>query len=426
VTLGRLISREILHNKLGFIVGLMAVTVAVGVLVAELTILDAHDVLTEHILAVKEREIEAEMARMEDDYRKIMKELGFNLLILPKDQRLDNFYDTGYASNYMPEDYVSKLAASNIVTIRHLLPSLESKVRWPEQGNRSIILIGTRGEVPFLLRDPKEPILLAVPPGKIVLGYELWNSLGLKKGDRLRLLGRTFEVDTCYPQRGSKDDITAWIDLAASQEMLDREGLINGILALKCICANNDIASIRTELATILPETQIIELENKVTTREKARLRAKAIADSTLAAERTYRARLRSGQESFASLIIPLVIIGSTALIGFLAFNNVRERRPEIGILRALGLRSRQILGAFLGKAVLMGCVGAVAGYAVGFAVAMHTSELPQGTNAALTLFNPVLLIVILAASPLLSSFASWVPALIAARQDPAEILSEE
>jgi len=426
MTFRRLVVREILHRKLTFFVGLLAVVVAVGVLTAELTLLKAHDIMSGYILATKEREMAEEMERMEDDYRKIMKELGFNLLILPKDQRLDNFYDAGYASRFMPEDYVTALSNSDIVTIRHLLPSLEQKIRWPEQGNRTIILVGTRGEVPFAYRAPKEPILTAVPPGRIVLGYELWNSLGLSKGDSLRLLGRDFVVDKCHPQRGTKDDITAWIDLAAAQEMLGKQGKINAILALKCHCPGNDISLVRQDIAGILPETQVVEIENKVLTRAKARDRAKAAADSALAAERLYRARLRREREAFAALIVPLVILGSTALIGILAFNNVRERRLEIGILRALGFRSRQILLIFLAKSFVLGLLGAAAGYAAGFAVGVLAGELPPAGQGAGSLFNTGLLVLSLCTAPLLSSAASLVPALVAVRQDPAEILREE
>lgn len=426
MTLWRLVTREIKHHRLTFSVGLISVVVAVGVFIAELTILESYDIQTRHILAEKEKQLTEEMNRMEDDYRKIMKELGFNLLILPKGQRLDNFYAEGYASRYMPEEYVTRLSESKMMTIRHLLPNLEQKIRWPEQGNRTIILIGTRGEVPLLHRDPKEPILVAVPPGKIVLGFELWNSLGLKPGDRLSLLGRDFQVSECHPQRGSKDDITAWIDLAMAQDMLDRKGLINSILALKCHCEGADLSSIRSDIAAILPETRVIEFDNKVTTRAKARDRAKAMADSTLAAEIRYRARLRSEHEAFAAWLIPLVIIGSTALIGALAFNNVRERRSEIGILRALGLRSRQILFVFLAKAFLLGLFGALFGYWAGFVVGLMSSELPEGMQSAANLFKPGMFLLTLCAAPLLSSFASWVPALLAARQDPAEVLSEE
>ena len=426
MTLLHLITREILHHKLSFSLGLVSVIVAVGVLVGELTRLDTHDLQTQQILAEKEKKTKEEMNRLEDDYRKIMKELGFNLLILPKGQRLDNFYAEGYAAQYMPEEYVERLSLSKMMTIRHLLPSLEQKIRWTEQSNRTVILIGIRGEVPFLHRDPKEPILVAVPPGKIVLGYEISSSLGLVPGDTVRLLGADFQVSKCHSQRGNKDDITVWIDLRKAQELLNKQGEINAILALKCICPGNEISEIRQDIARILPDTQVIEIENKVLTREKARGRAKAAADSALASERSYRFRLRKEKEVLASWLIPLVIIGSTALIGLITFNNVRERRHEVGILRAIGLRSRQILFVFLAKACMMGLFGAVGGYLIGFVVGLLSSEISMFSREVPGMFNPGMLLLILVTAPLLSTFASWIPALIASQQDPAIILREE
>ncbi len=425
MTLWRLVIREISHRPLTFFVGLAAFIAAAAVLTAQLTVFAAYDIQTADIIAAKQRETEEKMRVMEDDYRKIMKELGFNLLILPKDQELGNFYDDGYASRFMPEDYVNRLAASNIVTVRHLLPSIEQKIRWPEQANRSIILIGTRGEVPLVHRKPKEPILVAVPQDKIVLGYELWQSLGVKPGDSVKLMKRQFTVDKCHEQRGSRDDITAWIDLATAQEMLGKEGQINGILALKCLCPGNSLEEIRRDVGNILPETLVLEMENKSLTRAKARERAKATADSTLAAEQLYRDRLRKERESLASWIIPLIILGSVALVAVLAFNNVRERRVEIGVFRALGFRSTQILTVFLAKAALLGLAGAVIGLVVGFAFAALTSELPASATIA-DLVMPKLILGVIVLSPLLACIASWAPALMAAGQDPASILSEE
>ncbi len=421
-----LVIREMMNQKLTTVVGLAAVMVAAGVFVSQITLLDAHDMRTAAILAEKEEALDRDMKVMEDDYRKIMKELGFNLLILPAGQRLDDFHADGFSSKFMPEDYVTRLAKSDIVTIRHLLPSIEQKISWPERSGRAIILMGTRGEVPFLQRNEKEPILTAVAPGNIVLGYELWHGFGLGVGDSLRLRGRTFTVSECYSQRGTKDDVTAWIDLAAAQKMLGREGLINCILALKCICANNDIESVRAQVAAIVPDVRVIEVENKVVTRALARERAAAVADSTLRAEKKYRAVLRDEQEKTASWLIPLVTLGSAMLVGVLAFLNVRERRSEIAVLRAIGFRSKQILSVFLAKALIVGFLGAVAGSVAGFFAGVATSGLPSCMSAAKMLFSPALFILTLVTSPLVAATACWVPALIAAGQDPADILRRE
>ena len=426
MSLWRLIRREILYNKLSFFLGLFSVIIAVGIFTAELTLLSVHDLQTHTILTEKEEKTKRDMARMEDDYRIIMKDMGFNLLIMPKGQQLDNFYSEGYASKYMPEEYVTKLSNSEIVTVQHLLPSIEQKIRWPEQNNRTIVLIGTRGEVPYMRRDPKAPILVAVPPGEIVLGYEIWNSLGLKLGDTLRLLGTDFRISVCHSQRGSKDDITVWIDLKKAQELLGKEGMINAIMALKCHCAGNDIKLVRQDVVNILPDVKVIEIENKVVARARARDRAKATADSALAAEGRYRAVLRHEKEAFAAWLIPLVIICSAALIGLITFSNVRERKYEMGILRAIGLRSNQILSIFLAKALLMGLLGAMIGYGAGFFIGLISGEINFASGSIHGLFNPALPVVVLLTAPLLSSFASWVPALMASRQDPAIVLKEE
>ncbi|MBN2289708.1 MAG: ABC transporter permease, partial [Candidatus Glassbacteria bacterium] len=383
MSLWHLVFKEMLHQKLAAGLAVLSVTVAVGVLVGELTLLRAHDEKTGQILAEKQAATAGEMAKMEDDYRKIMKKLGFNLLILPGGQSLEDYYSEGQAARYMPEEYVHRLAGSGLMTIRHLLPSIEQKIKWPERQGRTIILAGVRGEVPFTHRAPLEPIQLAVAPGEIVLGYALWNGLGLEVGDRVKLMGEDFRVGELHPERGSRDDITAWIDLARAQEMLGRQGEINAILALKCICAGNQLSEIRKDVSRILPDTRVIEVESKVVTRAEARDRARATAETALSAERENRARLRRERETFAAWLVPFVIIGCTAWVALLAFGNVRQRRGEIGVLRALGLRSSQILFVFLSKALLIGVVGAAAGYAAGFAVGLGFGELAPGLQTA-------------------------------------------
>jgi ABC-type lipoprotein release transport system permease subunit len=403
MTLSRLILREILYRKLNLVLALLSVMVAVGCLVAELTVLRGHDIRTA-----------ARMAKLEDEMRRQMKKLGFNIVILPKDQNLENFYAEDYASKSMPEDFATKLANSRIVTVRHLLPGLRQKVEWKEHQGRMVILIGVRGEVPLMHRDPKKPILYPVPPGTMVVGYQHHKNLKLHEGYTAKLLGKEFTVHKCHPQRGTKDDITIWINLEEAQQLLGREGRINEILALKCHCEGIDIGEVREEIERILPETQVIELGTKAFARAKARDAAAAAARDT-----------RRAMGEFAAWLVPLVTVACTVWIGFLAFSNVRERLPEIGILRALGLRSAQVFFLFLGKAILIGLVGAALGHLAGFVVGMLWSRLPEQALGAAKLFDVPLLIAVLVLAPLLSGLASLLPAMVAAQQDPALVLRE-
>lgn len=420
----RLVAREILHRKLNFALGMMSVFIATGCLVAELTLLRAHDLRTAQVLREKQAEAEARLKAMEDDYRKIMKAMGFNILILPDGQDLSDFWARGYATRTMPEAYVKKLAESRIMSIRHLLPILEQRVTWPER-KRTINLVGTRGEAPLLHRDPKKPILVAVPPGKAVLGYELWHGLGLKVGDGITFRGRDFTVATCHAERGTVEDITMWIDLAQAQQLLGRAGRINAIQALRCHCTGMDLSLVRREIARVLPGAIVKEMSGKAVARAQARDRAKKEHEEALASEQAARGRLRRAREAFAAVLVPLVIIGCTAWVGVLAFTNVRERRGEIGILRAIGLRSRQIMLLFLARAALVGLAGAVLGCIGGVATGAAWGEPGAALQVSALLMPDVLLLVIVAA-PVLSGVAGWVPAMMAGRQDPAVVLSEE
>ena len=424
MTVLRLVAREIVYRKLSFGLGVLSVLVAVGCLVAELTLLRTHDLRTDQIIAAKEAETHKAMRAMEDDYRKIMKKLGFNVLILPKEQNLGDLFAEDYASKHMPESYVAKLANSKIMTVRHLLPILQQKLKWPEH-QRTIVLVGTRGEVPLAHRRAREPMLTLVERGTMVLGYELHSSLGLKAGDKVKLLGRDFTVVKCHGERRTKDDISIWINLAEAQELLAKPGRINGILALQCVCAGAQLAKIRAEIAAILPETQVIEFRSKVIIRAEARKRAADTAKAAVAAEKANRLRLRDERTAFAALLVPVVVVGCTVWIGFLAFANVRERRGEIGILRALGLGSGKVFVIFLGKSLLFGLCGAALGYFAGLGVGWAWAEAPVAGEAYAKLFDPGFFVLVLVLAPLLAALASWVPAMMAARQDPAVVLRD-
>lgn len=428
MSIWRLIQYEILLHRLNFVLAVLAVAVAVGAVVTALMVLSAHDASTDRILSAMQGDAEKRLKAMEDDYRKYMKELGFNLLILPKSQDLAEFWTKGYATHSIPEEYVTILANSRTTNVRHLLPIVQKQVLWPET-KRTVILIGTRGEVPLAHRKPKEPLLLAVPKGKAVVGYRLAEDLGLQVGDPVTLLGERFEVAKTEPERGTSEDVTIWLDLAATQRLLGLSGRINGIEALKCFCAGVGIKELREEIASILPGTNVLLRQNKVTVRQKARARAKIESEAALAAEASRRSDLRLSREKFVALLVPVVLLAVALWIGLLAFGNVRERIPEIGILRALGVDTGRIFLLFQSRAMVIGLLGAVlgclGGVALGVVLATKLETELSATDAS-RLISPLLLAGLSVAAPLLSVAASWVPSMIAAQQDPAVVLSHE
>ncbi len=432
--LGVLILGELRHRWLNSLLALLTLLIAIASLGAALALLREHRLTTAAIIDAKEEETRTRLATLNEDMRRITVRMGFNILILPKEQNLGDFYADDYASRTMPEEYAERLAASGIATINHILPSLQQKIRWSEQ-ERTVLLIGVRGEVPAAAevgkdgkaaKGAKKPLLPGVRRGEAMLGHDLHRALKLKPGGIITLRGQTFTVSECRPEKGTKDDITIWIHLSDAQVLLAQPGRINAILALECNCAAVDrLGEIRQDVARILPDTQVLEYESQALARAEARNRAEAEGVSALAAERAQRARLEQEKERLAALVVPLALVVCAVLIGLLSWQNVRERALEIAILRAIGLGTASILTVVLSRAALIGLFGSVIGFAVGLLAAQVWVPTAAMHSAVHELLTPGWMIAVLVAGPLLAMAAAWLPALVAARQDPAQLLRE-
>ncbi len=423
MNINHLIWREIGHRKLNFMLALVSVTVAVACLVGALTMLKADDIETERILTDRQADVKKAGDELKDAMRKITLGLGFNVLILPEDQDTGELQLSG-PTKFMPESLVDKLASSNIVTINHLLPTISQHVEWPER-QEEIVLVGTRGEVPFMHKDPKKPMLDAVPAGTIVVGSEIARRAELKVDQETKLMDKTFRVTKVHEPRGTLDDVSVWVNLGEAQQMLGKENLINGILALECNCGREALSKIREEIAGMLPGTKVVEFDRSGRlARTEARAKAAEDAKQSLAVEEASRQALEDRRQRLAAVLVPLVALACALWVGLLTLSNVRERTAEIGILRAIGLSSWQVLLIFLGKAAVVGTAGAVVGYLLGYVVVVVSAG--TTTPATSALFMPWLIAMSLGLALALTLLASWIPARLAARQDPAIVLQRD
>jgi len=399
--------KEAWQRKGNFLLSVLAVALATGLFVGLYTL---------NLAAVTET-------------TRAMKSLGFNLLIVHKDTSMSHFYANDYADRDMPEAYAEKLAAARMLTVNHISARLERRIEWE---GHTVLLTGVR---PTVTSGGKKPLGFAkdIEPGTAYLGFELGLSL-VKRGEDgkplldakgkprfrpLKLLGETFTVAKWLAKKTgegenaphaaesvAKDNIRIHINLADAQRLLDRPGRINAIHALGCRCENrNTLLQIRDDLVVLLPETRAeVPDEPQWFVRERQRQRI----------------------EAYAQLVIPILLLVTAAWVGTLSYLNVRQRREEIGLLRAVGVRSGSIAGLFLGKAALFGLLGAAIGFALGTGVALaHGSGIFK--LAAKTLQPSwALLPWCLAVAPAMAMLASALPALVAVSMDPAEALRRE
>ena len=254
--------------------------------------------------------------------------------------------------------------------------------------------------------------------------------MGIKVNDRIQLMGKTFTVHNCYEERGNKDDITAWIHLREAQELLGRMGQINAILALECLCTENALPTIRKEIAALLPGTQVIERGSRALARAEARTQVAQEAEASLEKEQQGRETLRQERERMASVLMPVIILACALWIALMGFINVRSRREEIGILRTVGVSAKRIFLLFISKHISIGVLGGSLGFALGGALGILLGRSDEsaariGSIGSVPFWLQMAALAVIGAS-LLTVLAGWIPAMIAARQDPADVLREE
>lgn len=433
MTISRLFIREILYRKTSFLLGLLSVVTAMTAWIGAVALLRAHDIQTDRILVERERATQREMQQMEDDYRRIMRDLGYNVMIVSDQQDLSTLRAKGHPDTHMPFNHVLRLAHGRIDTLNHLLPVLQQRVEWPEHGI-DIILSGTPGQIPlpnrrhFLTADGtayRNPIMQTIPDGELIIGSAVATSLNLQVGDQVTLMGEPFRIRAINPPEGTSDDIAVWCTLDWAQQQLQLEGMINLILALECVCSGDSLGKIIAEVTALTPDVQVMEFSSRVQARALARERAAAAHRTAMAAERDHRQEMGDSQRRFASILAPLVVAGAVIWMFFLFVANVRERLVEIGILRAIGTREATILGVFMLKSIAIGLIGAAVGFCIGHLLAAWWNGIPMFSTEMVQLLDIRLLFVSLLAAPALCALAAWIPAVRAIRRDPARILCE-
>jgi len=116
------------------------------------------------------------------------------------------------------------------------------------------------------------------------------------------------------------------------------------------------------------------------------------------------------------------LLVGSIGIITIMTIA-VTERTTEIGLLRALGARRRQVLVLFLGEAMVLAAIGGLAGLLLG----IGTAWLLHALIPALPVHTPLTFVILAEGLSLLIGLAAGVlPARRAARLDPVIALHTE
>jgi len=400
-----IVLKEIAQRKGRLISGLLAITLGIAVIVA-----------IQSVTSVSRKVV----ARKLDL-------LGANILVLPQGASVDNYYSADVDAPTFPEEYVERIATSMIPGVDNMSPKLSRRI---EIEGASVILTGilpanelaskpiwqTSGLMgaelqlacaPSQNRESSltEADLKAKRSAVDSLGVdEVWvgslvaERLDVTPGSTLAIKGRSFRVTHVLPETGTIDDNRVFAHLHTTQKLLGIDGQVSNIEIMGCCKEISD--GLLGKLRNILPNTRITTVRHIVNTQ---------IETNTLMAR-------------VALVLLVIIILVGSFSIGNYMWANVEERRKEIGTLITIGWRRRHIYQLFLVKAVILGLIGGVLGYACGTVAAVILGPYLAGLQidpVASYLWWAIVIAVVIALA------GSWYPTYRAARIDPAVIMQE-
>ena len=190
----------------------------------------------------------------------------------------------------------------------------------------------------------------------------------LKVGSDVTIAKHKFKVIGIVSQPQASSPPQAYIPLAAAQALgtqgpggKNLKGYVNTIYVTATSTA--DISAVQKEIKALLP---------------KATVTTPSSLASEINGSLGSAAKLAGDLGTWLSI---LVLVAAFAVAGLLTMAAVSRRAREFGTLKAIGWRSRRIIGQVMGESVATGVIGGVAGIGLGFAgVAIINAVAPKLT----------------------------------------------
>lgn len=124
-------------------------------------------------------------------------------------------------------------------------------------------------------------------------------------------------------------------------------------------------------------------------------------------------------------------LIVSSVMIGIITYASVIERTKEIGVLRSIGARKKDISRVFNAETMLIGVCSGLIGVLLAFALTFPISAIIKAVAGgaiaeSLAVLDPLAALVLVVISTSLTLISGLVPSRIAAKKDPVKALRSE
>jgi putative ABC transport system permease protein len=189
----------------------------------------------------------------------------------------------------------------------------------------------------------------------------------LTTGSKITVAGTTFTVIGVVSVPASTA-ANVYIPLARAQALAGLGGKVTTVYVAADSAAN--ITTVSKEISGMLPKATVT-------------------TSSSLASEVTGSLSSASSlTKNLGKWLAIAVLVAVFLLAGLLTMSGVSRRVREFGTLKALGWRTRRVVGQVMGEALAMGLIGGAIGVVLGFAGARLVSSMAGSLTATTSLSN--------------------------------------
>ena len=399
MNLKTLVWRELAERPMAMLTSTLAILLGVTALVA-----------IRHVTVFSEQEVGQQL-----------QSLGANVLVLPQDATLQDYYSADLTAQTLPESHVASILLANLAGVERLSPKLcvSAKV-----ANRDVTLTGILPQSEFQAKSVWQSVSLfsakhegckkaacgpktydAAPEtlasnrtidqlkgNEAVIGADVAEFSNLKIGQSVTMLGEKLQVLAILPRTGTVDDSRVFAHLHTVQRLTKAGEVVNAIEVMGC--CEDAAGGLVPKLSELLPDAKVVTISQVVST----------------------QVGINHLMSQMSLLVLGILVVVGGASVATTISSNVRERRREVGTLMALGATPGFVTRLFLLKACVLGTVGAIGGSLLGLIVAVVLGS--QWAGVTVTPL-PGLLAVAVAAALLITTLAAFLPARAAAKLDP-------
>jgi putative ABC transport system permease protein len=237
----------------------------------------------------------------------------------------------------------------------------------------------------------------ALPAGRneVLLGLNARNRLRADPGTVLTVEGEPFMVSGVMRETGGEEDNAIIMEITALADAVGRR--LDPSMIEVALTDSEAVERVVQEIQAAVPGVDVRSVKQSL----------------------EFNAQAGSSLSKIGLGATVLIILIATLIVVLTMLAAVRERQREIGVFRALGFKTRDVVGLMFRESLVLSAFAAAAGLVLGALGAVYGPRIVPGLDLDISVTAPIL-VGGAALAILLAAVATVYPAFLATRLDPA------